>query len=52
MDTDSFIIYIKRRHLHRHCKKSDKMKFYTSNHELERPLLTGKVENSYWCNER
>ena len=28
------------------------MKFYTSNHELERPLLTGKVENSYWCNER
>ena len=42
MDTGSFLVYIKTRHLCRNCKRCWNLIFDISSYELERPLPKGK----------
>ena len=51
MYTDSFIEYIKRDNIYIDTTEDVKTRFGTSNYELTIPLLKGKKQESYWCNE-
>ena len=42
MDTDSFIVYIRTDDIYKDIAKDAETIFYTSNYELDRPLLKGK----------
>ena len=42
MDTDSFIVYIRTDDIYKDIAKDAETIFYTSNNELDRPLLKGK----------
>ena len=42
MDTDSFIIYIKRKNIYIDVVEDVEIRFDTSNYELDRPLSQGK----------
>ena len=44
MDTDSFIVYIKRDDIYKDIEEDVETKFDTSDYELDRPLLKGKNE--------
>ena len=44
MDTDSFIVYIKRDDIYKDIEEDVQTKFDTSDYELDRPLLKGKNE--------
>ena len=42
MNTDSFNVYIKTHNIYKDIAEDVEIRFYTSNHELSRPLLKGK----------
>ena len=51
MDTDSFVMNIKTEDFYKDTANNVEKRFDTSNHEVNRPLPTGK-NKSYWFNER
>ena len=45
MDTDSFIVHVRRDDINKDIAEDVKTKFDTSNYEINRPLLMGKNKN-------
>ena len=45
MDTDSFIVHVRRDDINKDIAEDVKTKFDTSNYEINRPLLMGKIKN-------
>ena len=45
MDTDSFIVHVRRDDINKDIAEGVKTKFDTSNQEINRPLLMGKNKN-------
>ena len=43
IDTDSFMVHIKTEDIYSDIAKDVKIRFYTLNYELERPLTKGKT---------
>ena len=52
MDTDSFVVYIKRDYIYKDIAEDVETRFNTSNYQLDRPLPKGKTKKSNWINER
>ena len=52
MDTDSFIVHIKRNYIYKDIAEDVETRFNTSNYQLDRPLPKGKTKKSNWINER
>ena len=50
LDTDSFIVYIKKDDIYKDIPEDVETKFDTSNYELHRPISKGGESN--WINER
>ena len=51
MNTDSFIIHAKTHDIYKDISEDVETGFYTSNHEIDKPL-PGKKWQSDWVNER
>ena len=52
MDTDCFIVYIKKEAISADIAEDVEARLDTSNYELDRPLLKGNSKKNSWFNER